>query len=305
MSEQTPTTDSDEAPKASPAEPMDPVESLFAELDGYEGDGEWSAVISSIAKTLEDPPRDVTADERAELLFRLGAANEMEGDEIAARNAWDDALTADPGHRRALLASGNLLFRRGELEAAEKTYRTLLARHRNDLDPGGAAEAYYRLAKIRIEEVGDRDRARSVVEKALNAQPAHLAARRLLIDLHRAAGNWEKVIAHERRLLDFEEDDAVRFAALLSLGDKVREQLDDVDQAEVHYAEAADLRPEDPGPLRRLYDLHSEAKRTQATLRDMARLAALPELSSRKRAGWYSIMARTYRDELQDAETQV
>lgn len=306
MSDETPTTSEEDPPTPSePALPDDPIDALLQRLDGLEEDGEWGAAAKALAAALEEPPRDISAEERAELLFRLGAAKEMEGDEEGASSTWEEALSADPGHRRTLLGRGNLLFRRGELEAAEKTYRTLLARHRDDLDPGGAAEAYYRLAKIRIEEVGDRERARAVVEKALNAQPSHLAARRLLIDLHRAADNWEKVIAHERRLLDFEEDDSVRFSALLSLGDTARERLADVNQAETYYAEAAGLRPEDPAPLRRLYDLHHEAKRTQATLRDLARLASLPALSPRKRAGWYGLMARTYRDELQDGETAI
>ncbi len=305
MSDETPTTEEEGAAPAPVSPPEDPYESLVARLDGLEEDGEWGVVTKAVEAALEGMPRDLTADERAELLFRLGAAREIEGAEDGAREAWEEALSADPGHRRTLLASGNLLFRLGELEAAEKTYRTLLARHRDDLEPGGAAEAYYRLAKIRIEEVGDRDRARAVVEKALNAQPSHLAARRLLIDLHRAADNWEKVIAHERRLLDFEEDDSVRFSALLSLGDTARERLSDMDQAELYYNEAAALRPDDPAPLRRLYDLHNEGGRTQATLRDLARLAGLPGLSGRKRAGWYALMARIYRDELQDGETAI
>ena len=47
------------------------------------------------------------------------------------------ALREMLGWARRLQGAGRL----GELEAAEKTYRTLLARHRDDLEPGGAAEA--------------------------------------------------------------------------------------------------------------------------------------------------------------------
>ncbi len=274
-------------------------------LDDLEGDGEWEAIGELVHTILEEPGRELTAAERAELCFRGGAAAETTSDEDGAQELFQQALAADPGHQATLLSIANLHYRRGELEQAEKTYRTLLARHRDDLDPASRAGAYYRLARIRMDEVGDRDRARAVVEKALSSLPSHPAARRLLIDLHRADGNWEKVVAHERRLCDFEEDPSHRYAGLLKAGDTAAEHLPDSDAAERLYLDAAEASPTEAEPWQRLARLHRGRRDAPSAVRALARLAALPGAPLEDRAGWHVEMARLYRDALEDGEAAV
>jgi len=301
----TPSPEAASEPLARVLEAEDRVVAALEEIDALEANGDCEAVGPIVTAVLEEPGREVLAAERAELCFRGGAAAEASNDEETAQELFEAALTAEPGHQAALLSVANLLYRRGELEQAEKTYRTLLARHRDDLDPASRAEAYYRLARIRIDEVGDKQRARAVVEKALSSLPSHRAARRLLIDLHRADENWEKVVAHERRLLDFEEDTQSRYEALLAVADTAAEHLADEDVAERFFLDAAALRPQAPAPWERLLTYYLTREDRTAAIRALTRLTTLTGAGPAARGAWYAQMARLYRDDLDDVESAV
>jgi tetratricopeptide (TPR) repeat protein len=282
----------------------DSVAMAFELLDELAGDGEWAAARAVAEAALETRAHTLEPIERAELAFRSGAAAEATGDERGAHESFTAAVEADPGHQATLLSLGNLLFRKGDLDEAERTYRTLLARHRDDLDPAGRAEAYYRLGRIRLDQSGDQDRARTSVEKALASLPSHRGARKLLIGLHRADGNWAKVSEHERRILDFEDDADARFEALLELGDSLRDSADDSSLAEDCYHDAGRLAPSDPVPHRRLSALHVAAGNGAGAIQAMAKLASLPS-PAEERAALYLEMARLYRDDLEDIEAAV
>ena len=106
-----------------------------------------------------------------------------------AVTAYERALELDPGHAGAHLNLGRLLHERGDLAAAERHYRQVLA------SPGQAALAAFNLGTV-LEDRGLRDPALRAYLDALSAEPtladAHFNAARLL----EASGRKAEALRH-------------------------------------------------------------------------------------------------------------
>jgi tetratricopeptide (TPR) repeat protein len=125
--------------------------------------------------------------------------------------AYEKALTADPNLAAAHTNSGNLLHRRGELEAARLRYDKALA-----LDPE-QPEARYNLANL-LEDMGDSDRAIAEWTRVVTACPEFADAHYNLGTALAREGSAARARVHLEKYLalDPEGDWATRARTLLT-----------------------------------------------------------------------------------------
>ena len=100
---------------------------------------------------------------RYQWLVDQGTNAQREGDLLQARSLLQQAITLDPTQNSALLGLASLQFDAGELQAAEKNYRQILARSAADVD------ALRGLAGL-LASSDKLDEARSLVERLTPAQ---------------------------------------------------------------------------------------------------------------------------------------
>ena len=117
--------------------------------------------------------------EVARLHCRLGEIAERAGDEEAALAAFSDAQRIDAGHAATLVAVGRLLRKKGDWEAARKTYRSLLLQNL-DADAGITKSGVY-LALGEIHERQDEpQKAIGMYERGLELDPPNQALKAAL-----------------------------------------------------------------------------------------------------------------------------
>lgn len=106
-----------------------------------------------------------------------------EPDEALA--AFREALRLDPHTRSGRLYYGDLLFQRGELEAAARTWQELL-----DLEPRGGAAVRRRLERAYY-ELGRYDEVTRTYERLLRKAPDDAGLAVALALIHRKKGNYD------------------------------------------------------------------------------------------------------------------
>jgi tetratricopeptide (TPR) repeat protein len=108
--------------------------------------------------------------ERAELHLRLSRVAKGAGQIDEALAQLDNAASMDRAHPAILRALGQLAVEAGQLERAERAYRTLLLIVRKPQGggeaEGGAAEVLYQLHRIAL-ELGQREKAAELLESAV------------------------------------------------------------------------------------------------------------------------------------------
>jgi tetratricopeptide (TPR) repeat protein len=73
-------------------------------------------------------------------------------------------------------------------------------RHREAQQESDVAEVFHRIAQIKL-RIGERVKAVSFFEKALEIRPGHHATLEALVEIHSQAAEWETVVRHKRALL--------------------------------------------------------------------------------------------------------
>ncbi len=135
--------------------------------------------------------------ETAQTAFEAGLAAEAAEDAAAAEGHYRTALVRDEQHPGALLNLGNLLYQRGELEAALESYRRTLA------VADGFPEAHYNLGNA-LDDLGQTDAAIGAFERALALDPAFSAAHFNLALAWEKSGQRLRAARHWRAYLRLE-----------------------------------------------------------------------------------------------------
>lgn len=108
--------------------------------------------------------------ERAELHLRLSRVAKASGQIEEALSQLDNAASMDRAHPAILRSLGELAIEAGQLERAERAFRTLLLIVRKPQGgseaEGGAAEVLYQLHRIAL-ALGQRDKAAELLESAV------------------------------------------------------------------------------------------------------------------------------------------
>ncbi|HWB79262.1 MAG TPA: tetratricopeptide repeat protein [Nannocystaceae bacterium] len=177
----------------------------------------------------------------ADLLHRIG---EILDERLDRR---DEALTRlrsvlalDPHHAATLATLGRMFHAEGrwadladiferELKASSEHAQTVLILHK--------------LGELYSRQLGDTERAITVLRRALDLEPQHGPSMQTLARILRQRGQWKELAALAELERDNYRDPGTRALACFQLGQLYEDHLDDRAQAERCYAQALELRP--------------------------------------------------------------
>ncbi|MCB9601790.1 MAG: tetratricopeptide repeat protein [Sandaracinus sp.] len=181
-------------------------------------------------------------------------------DPTRARSAFEKALELDPTCTPAARGLGDLAFAAGDFAEAAEKYEPLLART-SQMTPENAKAVSLRCGEA-FGKLGEWGKAQRAYTNAKAYAPDDRVVLERLADATYAAEEWDEAAELYRGFLadhgaSLEPGD--RGQCVFRQGDALR-RAGELDDAKKLLLEAAELRPEDPAPLRSLRDLHATKK---------------------------------------------
>ncbi|HVI00949.1 MAG TPA: tetratricopeptide repeat protein [Enhygromyxa sp.] len=215
--------------------------------DGLRGAGRLDEARTLLEQLIEGFGRRRSA-QRAEVHVRLARVAHAQGRVEEAVDQLEEASKMAAGNVSILRALAETAHRAGQLDRAERAYRTLLLSLRRageEAPPISAAEVYLELASIAAEK-GESDKADELRESVLEAIAADDSQAPTLQKALRKRGEFELL----RRVLDTRlagvKAPRKRAKILGSLGDVLEHDLDQVDKALDARLEAVETDPSSP-----------------------------------------------------------
>jgi len=166
-----------------------------------------------------------------------------------------EASSLEPGRSRCSRSWGPA-GRDGALEEALEVFQRLLAIQAARLTKPELAAQHCRLAGLH-EQLGERAAAWADLEKALDADPAHVPALRASVRLAEAAEDWKESVNLRQRLVGVLKGQA-RFEATVELGEVARDKLKDLVIAASPSRRRSPLRPNELPVMERLVGVYRE-----------------------------------------------
>jgi tetratricopeptide (TPR) repeat protein len=181
-------------------------------------------------------------------------------DPTRARASFEKALELDGTCTPAARGLGDLAFAEGDFATAAEKYEPLLART-GQMSVEDAKSVSLRCGEA-FGKLGDWSKAQRAYTNAKAYAPKDRVVLERLADATFSAEEWDEAAELYRGFLA-EHGSALepgdRGQAVLRQGDALR-RAGHLDEAKPLLLEAAELRPEDPAPLRALRDLHADKK---------------------------------------------
>ena len=128
---------------------------------------------SVLAQLRAEEPLETEPSQRALLRYELGTLEEARGDAKAAASEYLAAFDLAPEFREPLHALARLLLRSGDHRSIARLLETLVT---TAADPVDTTTALWELAAYRSEVQGDLAGARECIERAILADPTHVAS---------------------------------------------------------------------------------------------------------------------------------
>jgi tetratricopeptide (TPR) repeat protein len=120
--------------------------------------------------------------ELGEIHRRLAAAYRAQGNTADAFKELDQAFRIEPGNVSILKELGELAFELDDLKKAQQMYRALLLQRLEGQTPITKAEVFYALGRVH-DKLGEKPKARQMLERALQTDSNLEAAKRMLATL--------------------------------------------------------------------------------------------------------------------------
>jgi tetratricopeptide (TPR) repeat protein len=120
--------------------------------------------------------------ELGEIHRRLAAAYRAQGNRSEAFKELDQAFRIEPGNVAILKELGELAFELDDMKKAQQMYRALLLQRLDGESPITKAEVFYALGRVH-DALGEKPKARQMLERALQTDANLEGAKRLLADL--------------------------------------------------------------------------------------------------------------------------
>ncbi|HEY3667489.1 MAG TPA: protein kinase, partial [Polyangiaceae bacterium] len=216
--------------------------------------------------------KTLRGDERHQVLCEVAESYDVDLDKLdAAEKTYREVLAENPRFVDALRGLDRVLTRAGR-------YRELLDVLRTQVDLAVTARQkitlFERIAGIYDEEYLDHERAAEALEAVLDLDPEHQDASRELSRHLRSLERYEELAAHYQRMAQVGKVER-QLETLLQLGRVLSENLKQPDRAIVAYERVLELAPSHPGALDALATLRAVVGDAQSAL------AAIDELSEK------------------------
>lgn len=214
--------------------------------------GRWDDLVQVIDRRLA-LTTSAQVEERVELLLAQGDVWHQRLSRVdRAAQVYAEALTLDPGSRRAMHQLGVLYERSGNWPFA----LDMLSREAEVAPSAEAVELWQRAGRIQEEMLLQVPEARAAYEKALERDPRYLPAIRRLRALAELERDDDAMLAALSREAEATADDADAAEVWVAAGDLVREKKDDREASAALYAKALARNSQSLGAARPLADWH-------------------------------------------------
>lgn len=249
----------------------DPTDALaLASLASlYEREKRWLALAEVYHRQREavgdEDPRAASA-----ILERLGTLYaERLGAAAQAAAAFQEILTIQPGHTKALRVLRELHAQAGDLEALERLYGGLGAW--DDLvevlhgvaertaDNAQKLRVLERAAELAVEKLGAPEKAGRAYERILLLDPQHLEAARALVPIYRKGEKWARLLSTYEVLIGHATTREDRLALYREIRALCEEKIGSKAMAFQWTAAAFELAPDDTGLMKDLMRLGADA----------------------------------------------
>jgi len=258
---------------------------------------ELSPVIDMLCRKvgkLRAEPRELV-----ELYYRAARCAEALGERQKALGHYESAQRFDPAHAPTLIGRADLLFDAKEWAQAAALYQTVLARYRDgqasELREAEVVRLFHRLGATR-QALGERKKALTVYDKALELDPQHRDTLLAVVDLQTQLGDWDAVVRAKRGLVAT-ADDREKAKLLDEIAALCNGRLGDASKAAAIYHEALELAPESRPMLQKLLDLYTQTKQWKRAVQVIERFVSL-ETDPFRRGVYCHAAAALCRDEL-------
>lgn len=199
----------------------------------------WTDVDRNLAELANAAASDAT--HRAALMIRraqLLESRQQRPDQAA--ELYESALQLDPTASIAIQALKRLYYRQHRWR---DLIRTLEAEAKLATDPGLEASSLYRAARINAEQIGNRDEAIHLLERARALQPNDPLILAELARHYEAGEQLQALVETLEALTDATDDPAERLTFTQRIARLYEEELRDVDQAIAWHERAVQLEP--------------------------------------------------------------
>lgn len=271
----------------------DDLEALY--LEG----GNWDEFIRLLEA---NEPKAETPERRIQMLQKVAELwLTQKGKPDRAARALEKVLSIDPEN---LIAAERLIPIYSEANNFKGLVQAIEVRLLT-LEPGPERrDLLLRAASLYEERLRDKEKALSRVLEAMTLAADDPEVLNLAEKAARGAGAWDKFVSAVQSLADEVQDPDVRNGLRLRLGRVLREELKADDKAIEQYRLVYEDAPDSTEALEALVLLYGKTERYAALLETFQRKLELEVEPSERRATYLAI-ARTQRDNLDDAEAAV
>jgi tetratricopeptide (TPR) repeat protein len=228
----------------------------------------WPQLVTALEQELELIEDDR---QRVGLLHRAAEVlDERMGRRAHAIERLRRILDIEPHHLPTLAHLGRIY-------SGERRWKDLVEIYERELEvtPKGprAVAMLQRVGELYAHELSDRERAAEWFSRALEIDPRFGPAGRDLAEILRARKDYDALVELEERERQALEDGDARAFASIRAAELYEEHLHDVAAAELAYAEALRLRPEDRGTADALARVRTQLERWQDLAEQLEREA--------------------------------
>jgi tetratricopeptide (TPR) repeat protein len=185
--------------------------------------------------------RDSQSDEETvRVYFRLGTIKSRQGEPRKALNYFEKALEVDPHHVETLDAMITLHTQSNDWEGVIAAKRALI----ETVPDGNLQFTIHRdIAELYAQKLGNKDKAATALENALEIQPDDLPTLHQLLDLSTSGKRWEKAISVIDRIIEIEKDQLRRSRYHYTAAVLLRDEMHAHDEAIERFNAALDDDP--------------------------------------------------------------
>ncbi len=154
---------------------------LLQLCDAYSASGrgrEAAAVLERVVESFGGK----RAKELADIHRRLGEAYLADGDAPRALVELDKAFRIEPGNVQVLVKLGDVALETGDFKKAQQMFRALLLQRLEEGSPITKAEVFFKIGETHL-RLDERPKAKQMFERAVQADPDHVAAKARLEEL--------------------------------------------------------------------------------------------------------------------------
>jgi tetratricopeptide (TPR) repeat protein len=237
---------------------------------------------------------------KLELHTRVGlVAKRLKKAEKSIKNL-ETARDMDPTSLEVLRELADLKFHMESWQDAANLYQAILVAHRDAIPGEELVQVYHRLGSVKM-ELGEKDKALNLFEKALDVDATYEPSVKAVLLLREEGGDYERVVKTKLAMLDQTEDPEEQRKLAEEIGDLYVSKLDNADQGLDYYRQAVELKPDDRHVLHKMLEIHTGIEQWDQAAEIVLKLAELEE-NPQIKAKYLYTAALVYRDELKEPD---